>query len=37
MPEKKKKELANYTIMNNYSIENLHKKLDDFYNKYLFK
>ena len=37
MPENKKKELANYTIMNNYSIKNLHKKLDDFYNKYLFK
>ena len=37
MPENKKKELASHTIMNNYSIENLHKKLDDFYNKYLFK
>ena len=37
MPENKKKELANHTIMNNYSIENLYKKLDDFYNKYLFK
>ena len=37
MPENKKKELASYTIMNNYSIENLHKKLDNFYNKYLFK
>ena len=37
MPENKKKELANHTIINNYSIENLHKKLDDFYNNYLFK
>jgi len=37
MPENKKKELASYTIINNYSIENLHKKLDDFYNNYLFK
>ena len=37
MPENKKKELASYTIINNYSIENLYKKLDDFYNNYLFK
>ena len=37
MPENKKKELANHTIINNYSIENLYKKLDNFYNNYLFK
>ena len=37
MPENKKKELANHTIINNYSIENLYKKLDNFYNNHLFK
>ena len=37
MSENKKKELANHTIINNYSIENLYKKLDNFYNNYLFK
>ena len=37
MPENKKKELANHTIINNYSIENLYKKLDNFYNNYLLK
>ena len=37
MPENKKKELANHTIINNYSVENLYKKLDNFYNNYLLK
>ena len=33
MPEKEKKNLADYTILNNYSIDNLYKKIDELFNK----
>ena len=33
MPEKEKKELTNYIINNNFSMENLNKKLEDIYSK----
>ena len=36
MPENKKKNIADYTINNNYSINNLYKKIDGIYNQ-LFK
>ena len=35
MPEKKKKNIADYTINNNYSTNNLYKKIEDIYKKLL--
>ena len=37
MSENKKKELADYVVLNNSSISNLNKNLEKFYNKKLFK
>ena len=35
MPEKKKKNIADYTINNNYSTNNLYKKIEEIYKKLL--